>query len=108
MVSERVRPSPTGNRRHAGALFSHVSRPPAKSRGFFRVPPNHPGSMTLEEATALAQQQADKFSVVMIVVKDDLSEDSGGYECCAEIYRDTLYPDHHKEFWEIAGRIEPR
>jgi hypothetical protein len=43
----------------------------------------------------------------MIVVKDDLSEDPEGYECCAEIYRDTLYPDHHQEFWEIMGRYEP-
>ena len=44
----------------------------------------------------------------MIVVKDDLSEDAGGYECCAEIYRDILYPDHHKEFWEIVGRVKPK
>lgn len=44
---------------------------------------------------------------MMIVVKDDLSEDPEGYECCAEIYRDTLYPDHHQEFWEIMGRYEP-
>ena len=43
--------------------------------------------MNLEEATALAQKQANEFGVVMIVVKDDLSEDSGGYECCAEMYR---------------------
>ena len=34
--------------------------------------------MTLEEATALAQKQADEARVVMIVVKDDLSEDAGG------------------------------
>jgi hypothetical protein len=46
--------------------------------------------MTLEEATALAQKQADEFGVVM------------------EMYRDTLYADHHKEFWEIVGRCEPR
>ena len=63
--------------------------------------------MTLEEATALAHSQANDFGVVMIVVKDDLSEDQGGYECCAEMYRTTLYPDHHKAFWEIVGRIEP-
>jgi len=64
--------------------------------------------MTLEEATALAQKQADEARVVMIVVKDDLSEDAGGYECCAEIYRDILYPDHHRQFWEIVGLCEPR
>ncbi len=64
--------------------------------------------MTLEEATELAQKQANEFRVVMIVVKDDLSEDPGSYECCAEIYRDTLYPDQHKGFWEIVGRCEPR
>lgn len=64
--------------------------------------------MTLEEATALAQKQANEFRVVMIVVKDDLSEDPGGFECGAEMYRDTLYPDHHKEFWEIVGWCEPR
>ena len=46
--------------------------------------------MTLKEATELAQKQADEFGVVMIVVKDDLSEDPGGYECCAEMYRTTL------------------
>ena len=63
--------------------------------------------MTLEEATALAQKQADEARVVMIVVKDDLSEDAGGYECCAEIYRDILYPDHHRQFWEIVGRVVP-
>ncbi len=63
--------------------------------------------MTLKEAEELAQKQANEFRVVMIVVKDDLSEDPAGYECCAEIYRDTLYPDHHKEFWEIVGRCEP-
>jgi len=63
--------------------------------------------MTLEEATALAHSQANDFGVMMIVVKDDLSEDQGGYECCAEMYRTTLYPDHHKAFWEIVGRIEP-
>jgi hypothetical protein len=44
----------------------------------------------------------------MIVVKDDLSEDPGGYECCAEMYRNTLYPDHHKAFWAIVGRVMPR
>jgi len=64
--------------------------------------------MTLEEATELAKKQANEFGVVMIVVKDDLSEDPGGYECCAEIYRGTLYPDQHNDFWEIVGRYEPR
>jgi len=63
--------------------------------------------MTLEEANTLAQEQANKFGLVMIIVKDDLSEDPGGFECCAEIYRTTLYPDHHKAFWEIVGRISP-
>jgi len=42
--------------------------------------------MTLEEAIDLAQKQADEFGVVMIIVRDDLSEDPGGYECCAEMY----------------------
>jgi hypothetical protein len=64
-------------------------------------------NMTLEEAKALAQEQASKCGVAMIVVKDDLSEDSGGYECCAEIYRSILYPDHHKDYWEIIHRVEP-
>jgi hypothetical protein len=64
--------------------------------------------MTLDEATALAQQQANEFDVVMIVVRDDLSLDPGGYECCAEIYRSTLYPDHHNQFWEIAKRVTPK
>ena len=64
--------------------------------------------MTLEEAKELAQKQADEFGVTMIVVKDDLAEDLGGYECCAEIYRSTLYPDHHQQFWKIVGRIEPK
>lgn len=64
--------------------------------------------MTLQEAAELAQKQADEFGVVMIVVKDDLSEDPGGYECCAEMYRPTLYTDHHKEFWAIVGRVVPR
>jgi len=63
--------------------------------------------MTLEEATALAHSQANDFGVMMIVVKDDLGEDPGGYECCAQMYRTTLYPDQHKAFWEIVGRIEP-
>ncbi len=31
--------------------------------------------MTLKEATDLAQKQADEFGVVMIIVRDDLSED---------------------------------
>jgi hypothetical protein len=61
--------------------------------------------MTLNEAQALAQQQADEFGFAMIVVRDGLSEDAGGYECCAEIYRETLYPDHHSAFWEIVGRV---
>jgi len=60
--------------------------------------------MTLDEATALAQKQADEFGVTMIVVRDDLSEDAGGFECCAEMYRETLYPDHHREYWEFVGR----
>lgn len=42
----------------------------------------------------------------MIVVRDDLSEDAGGYECCAEMYRETLYPASHRQFWEIVGRCE--
>jgi len=63
--------------------------------------------MTLDEARELAQQQADEFGLPMIIVRDDLSEDAGKYECCAEIYRDTLYPDVHREFWEIVGRVEP-
>ncbi len=64
--------------------------------------------MTLEEATALAQQQANDFDVAMIVVRDDLSLDPGGYECCAEMYRTTLYPDHHKQFWKIEKRVTPQ
>ena len=64
--------------------------------------------MTLVEATSLAQQQANEFDVVMIVVRDDLSLDPGGYECCAEMYRTTLYPEHHKQFWEIEKRITPK
>ena len=64
--------------------------------------------MTLEEAKELAQKQADEFGVTMIVVKDVLSEDQGGFECCAEMYRTTLYPDHHQQFWEIVGRCEPK
>lgn len=63
--------------------------------------------MTLTEAKALAAKQATEFGVVMIVVRDDLSEDLGGYECCAEIYRTTLYPDHHQRYWEIVARIPP-
>jgi hypothetical protein len=61
--------------------------------------------MTLQEATELAQTQANELRLVMIVVKDDLSEDPGGYDCCSEMYRTTLYPDHHKAFWEIVGRV---
>jgi hypothetical protein len=64
--------------------------------------------MTLEEAKELAQKQADEFGLVMIVVRDDLSEDPGGYECCADMYRSTLYPDHHQGFWEIVARYEPK
>ena len=64
--------------------------------------------MTLKEAKELAQKQADEFGVTMIVVKDDLSEDQGGHECCAEMYRTTLYPDHHQQYWNIVGRIEPK
>ena len=60
--------------------------------------------MTLEESKDLAQKQADEFGVTMIVVKDDLSEDAGGFE----MYRSTLYPDHHQQFWEIVGRCEPK
>lgn len=64
--------------------------------------------MTLDEATELAKQQADEFGVAMIVVRDDLCEDDpGGFQCCAEMYRQTLYPDAHREYWEIVGRCEP-
>jgi hypothetical protein len=63
--------------------------------------------MTLTEATSLAQKQANDFGVVMIVVKDDLTEDQGGYECCAEMYRTTLYPDQHRQFWKIIARLTP-
>ncbi len=63
--------------------------------------------MTLNEAQTLAQQQADEFGIAMIVIRDDLSEDAGGYECCAEVYRETLYPDVHQEFWEIVARVVP-
>ncbi len=62
--------------------------------------------MTLNEATALAQKQAEEFGVAMIVVRTALSEDAGGYECCAEMYRETLYPDHHRQFWAVVGRWE--
>lgn len=41
--------------------------------------------MTLDQATKLAQKQADDFGVPVIVVSDDLSEDAGGFECCAEL-----------------------
>jgi hypothetical protein len=64
--------------------------------------------MTLKEAKELAQKQADEFGVTMIVVKDDLSEDEGGFKCCADMYRSTLYPDHHQQFWKIVGRCEPK
>jgi hypothetical protein len=64
--------------------------------------------MTLEEATSMAQQQANELGVVMIIVRDDLSEDPGGFECCAEIYRTTLYPEHHKQLWEIVGLCLPK
>jgi hypothetical protein len=63
--------------------------------------------MTLNEAKSLAQQQANESGLPMLVIRDDLSEDPGGFECCAEIYRETLYPDHHSAFWEIFGRVEP-
>ncbi len=63
--------------------------------------------MTLDQATKLAQKQADDFGVPVIVVSDDLSEDAGGFECCAEAYRHTLYPDTHRQFWAIVGRCEP-
>lgn len=64
--------------------------------------------MTLDEATSLAQQQANECGVVMIVVRDDLCEDDpGGFQCCAEMYQDTLYPDQRSRFWENVGRVEP-
>jgi hypothetical protein len=64
--------------------------------------------MTLDEARELAQEQAAEFGVVMIVVRDDLCEDDpGGFQCVAELYRDTLYPDVHQDYWEIVGRVEP-
>lgn len=71
------------------------------------MPRSRRSGMTLKEAATLAQKQADEFGVTTIVVRDDLSEDAGGYECCAEMYRETLYPDHHQQFWEIVGRCEP-
>ncbi len=46
--------------------------------------------MTLDEATDLARQQAQECGVEMVIVRDDLSEDAGGYECCAAMYVSTL------------------
>ncbi len=64
--------------------------------------------MTLDKSTSLAPQQANEFDVARSVVRDDLCEDDpGGLQCCAEVYWDTLYPDHHSEFWEIVRRVEP-
>lgn len=61
--------------------------------------------MTLDEATDLARQQARECGVEMVVVRDDLSEDAGGYECCAAMYVGTLYSEHHRDYWEIVGRV---
>ena len=64
--------------------------------------------MTLDEARELAQQQADEFGLPMIVVRDDLCEDDpGGFQCCAEMYRDAMYPEMPRDYWEIVGRVEP-
>lgn len=60
--------------------------------------------MTLQEATDLAIEQAKQYNLPMIVVKDDLSEDEDKYNCCAEMYRPTLYPDIHKEYWQIVSK----
>lgn len=35
--------------------------------------------MTCEQATSLTQKHADEFGMTMIVAKDDLSEDPGGF-----------------------------
>ncbi len=61
--------------------------------------------MTLDEATALARQQAGECGVEMVIVRDDLSEDAGGYECCAAMDVSTLDSEHHRDFWEIVGRV---
>jgi hypothetical protein len=58
----------------------------------------------LKEAKELARKQVVEFGVTMIVVKDVLSENHGGFECCAEMYRSTLFLDHHNEFSTIVGR----
>lgn len=61
--------------------------------------------MTLDEATDLAREQAREHGVEMVIVRDDLSEDADGYECCAAMYASDLYPEHHRDFWEIVGRV---
>jgi hypothetical protein len=53
----------------------------------------------------LARQQARESGVEMVVVRDDLSEDARGYECCAAMYVSTLYSEQHCDFWEIVGRV---
>jgi hypothetical protein len=61
--------------------------------------------MTLNEATDLARQRPQEHGVEMVIVRDDLSEDAGGYECCAAMYVSTLYSEHHRDFWEIVGCV---
>ena len=41
----------------------------------------------------------------MVVVRDDLSEDVRGYECCAAMYVSTLYSEQHWDFWKIVSRV---
>jgi hypothetical protein len=61
--------------------------------------------MTLDEATDFARQQARECGVEMVVVRDDLSEDGGGYECCAAMYVSTFYAEHHRHYWAIVGPV---
>jgi hypothetical protein len=63
--------------------------------------------MTLEEAQAVAQEQANEFGLPMLVVRDDLSEDPGGFSACAEMYLSTLYSVDHRQFWEVVSRVVP-
>lgn len=70
--------------------------------------------MTLNDARKMAQEDADKYQVVINLVYNKLEEypvtddgEDNRYGFCAVEAMDIMFPDNLKDYWDIVEVVKP-
>jgi len=64
--------------------------------------------MTLEDAKKFGQLEANRYNTEIAIIDDKFSEEETPYTYCATAMMYILYPEHHKEYWNLIEVLKPK